>query len=119
MWSFLLLLLSRACALSSGASVGGAIELNEEVEVGPDDKSGEKVSVSLVAAAVLGIDIVIQDGRRVGDENDDELSDLDSGNVALPPDLGAGARDHQEVVPVPWIHTKKEEGTWLSTLVLG
>jgi len=97
----LLFLLGRALALVDGAGVGGAVELDEEVEVGPDDEAGEEVSVTLVAAAVLGIHVVVEHGGGVGDEDNDELRDLDSGDVALPPDFGSGADDHEEVVPVP------------------
>lgn len=106
----LLRLLSALLALASLArgdlGVGGAVEVNEEVEVGPDDETGEQVSVSLIRAAVLGITVVVDDGRRVGDEDDDELDDLDGSDVLLPPNVLSGSHDHDEVVPVP-VTTKR------------
>lgn len=81
--------------------VGGAIEIDEKVKVGPDDEASEQVSVALIRTAVLSIRIVVGDGEGVSDENDDELDDLDGSDVLFPPDLGTRRDDHHEVVPVP------------------
>ena len=35
------------------------------------------------------------------DENNDELNDLNGGDVTLPPNVLLGLDDHDEVVPVP------------------
>lgn len=37
----------------------------------------------------------------MSDEHDDELGNLNGRDVALPPDLAARSRHHEEVVPVP------------------
>lgn len=51
--------MSRTRALGRGAAVSGAVELDEEVEVRPDDEAGEEVAIAFVTAAVLGIGVVI------------------------------------------------------------
>lgn len=44
---------------------------------------------------------MVQDCRRVRDQHNDELHDLDRRDVLLPPDVLAGRNNHHEVVPVP------------------
>ena len=100
-WDLVFLFGNLASGLRLARGISRAVEVNEEVEVGPDDEASEEVAIALIAAAVLCVSIVVDNGGRVGDENDDELQNLNGSDVFLPPNLFARVDDHHEVVPVP------------------
>lgn len=85
--------------------VGEAVEVNEEQEVGREETAAEKSStLGTGALANVGEVRPVGEGKvGVGAEVDeseveDELSNLEGGQVLLPPDADTGSRAHVVVV---------------------